>query len=127
MRAHWRLNPMNKRIRAYRRGHRGEMLAALLLMLKGYRILAKRWKSPYGEIDLVAKRANTLVFVEVKARPSEREAMEAISPHQRQRIAQAAGAFLQTLPATHTYACRFDVIAYRPPVRLFHLKDAWRL
>jgi len=118
---------MNRRRKAYRRGHRGEFLAAALLVCKGYRILARRWKTPYGEIDLVARRGKMMVFVEVKARPTEREALEAVTPRQRQRIAQAAGAFLQTLPDNHVFSCRFDVVAYAPPLRLMHLRDAWHM
>ena len=117
---------MNKRLSAYRRGHRGEALAALLLCLKGYRILARRWQSPYGEIDLIARRGMRLVFVEVKARPTETEALESVTSRQRHRIAQAAGMYLQTLPQHHRFDCRFDVIAFCPPLRLRHLVDAWR-
>src|SRR5882757_3129488 len=56
------------RIAAFRTGLSAESCAAALLMAKGYRILAKRFKTPHGEIDLVAKKRNLLVFVEVKAR-----------------------------------------------------------
>lgn len=117
---------MNKRIKAYRRGHRGELLAAVMLAFKGYRILARRWQSPYGEIDLIVRRGRRLVFVEVKARPTEREALESVTPRQRQRIAQAASMFLQTLREPQRYDCRFDVITYQPPLRIRHLADAWR-
>lgn len=132
MRGRWRCNAMqnkmkHKRIEAYRRGRKGEMLASGVLMLKGYRILARRWQCALGEIDLIARRGDTLVFMEVKARPSEAEALEAVTHRQRQRIAQAAGAFLQTLPDRHRYACRFDVMAYTGRLRLVHVRDAWRL
>ncbi len=75
----------------------------------------------------MARRAGTLVFAEVKARPSEREALEAVTPHQRQRIAQAAAVFLQATPHAERYNCRFDVLIYCPPLRLKHIRDAWRL
>ncbi|TIO58114.1 MAG: YraN family protein, partial [Mesorhizobium sp.] len=55
------------RRKAYRRGHRGEWLAALALMLKGYRILARRHRTKLGEIDLIARRGDLVLFVEVKA------------------------------------------------------------
>lgn len=118
---------MTKKQVAYRRGHLAELLAGCLLTCKGYRVLKRRWRSPYGEIDLIAKRRRTLIFVEVKARPTEREALEAISPHQRQRIAQSAAAFLQQFPHGHRYSCRFDVMSYSPPLTLKHLPDAWRM
>lgn len=118
---------MNRRKKAYRRGHLAEVLAAALLVCKGYRILKRRWKSPYGEIDVIALRGNTLVFVEVKARPTEREALESVSPRQQRRIARAASVFLSQLPPTHRFSCRFDVMAYTPPLGLKHLPDAWRV
>ena len=67
------------RRKAYRRGHRGEWLAALALMLKGYRILARRHRTKLGEIDLIARRGDLVLFVEVKARRTLMEAMEAIA------------------------------------------------
>jgi putative endonuclease len=62
----------------YRQGLRAETIAALFLRLKGYRILARRFTSPVGEIDLVARRGTSLVFVEVKARPTLDAAAESI-------------------------------------------------
>lgn len=117
---------MRNRRRAYRRGHRAEKLAALLLLLKGYRIVARRYSSPYGEIDLIARRGRSLVFVEVKARPTKREALESITSSQRQRIAAAARAYLQSRQESASLLCRFDVITYSPPLRLKHLINAWQ-
>jgi putative endonuclease len=51
-------HPAASRIARYRRGHIAELVAAVLLMAKGYRILARRWRSPYGEIDLIARRSS---------------------------------------------------------------------
>jgi putative endonuclease len=59
-----------ERVAAFRTGISAESRAAALLMAKGYRILAKRFRTPHGEIDIVAKRRNLLAFVEVKARAS---------------------------------------------------------
>lgn len=56
------------RLVAFRTGISAESRAAMLLIAKGFRILARRWKSPVGEIDIVARRRHLLVFVEVKAR-----------------------------------------------------------
>lgn len=116
----------SRRRAAYRRGHAAEYLAAAWLLLKGYRLLARRWKSPYGEIDLIARRGKTLTFVEVKTRKTMGEALEAVTPHQRRRIAQAASAYLQQIRDASVFSCRFDVVAYVPPLRLRHVKDAWR-
>ena len=67
------------RQRAYRRGHRGEWLAAAALMLKGFRIIARRYRTKLGEIDLIARRGNLVLIVEVKVRPTLMQAMEAIA------------------------------------------------
>ncbi|TIW38304.1 MAG: YraN family protein, partial [Mesorhizobium sp.] len=82
--------PAAGRLKAYRRGHRGEWLAALALMLKGYRILARRHRTRLGEIDLIARRGDLVLFVEVKARRSLMEAMEAIAHGSERRIEGAA-------------------------------------
>jgi len=77
-----------------KRGRRAESLAALMLRLKGYAILTRRYRSPVGEIDLVARRGHTLAMVEVKARMTAEDAAFAVTLHQRQRIARAAEHFL---------------------------------
>ena len=85
------------RVAAFRTGLSAESRAAVYLMAKGYRILAKRYRTPYGEIDLVAKRRNLLAFIEVKARGSLDEAAYAVTPrqqaaHHRSRASLADGA-----------------------------------
>jgi Holliday junction resolvase-like predicted endonuclease len=82
--------PRPERVAAFQRGLSAESRAALLLIAKAYRILARRWKTPFGEIDIVARRRGVVVFVEVKARTSIDEAAEAVTernaaPH-RQRF-----------------------------------------
>jgi putative endonuclease len=68
-----------RRFKAYRRGHRGEWLAALALMLKGCRIVARRYRTKLGEIDLIARRGDLALIVEVKVRATLVEAMGAIA------------------------------------------------
>jgi putative endonuclease len=85
-----------------------------LLIAKGYRIAARRWKSPVGEIDIVARRRNLLVFVEVKARVGLDEAAFAVTPHQRRRILAAARAWLARHPDDAASAMRFDAILVAP-------------
>ena len=63
------------RLKAYRRGHRGEWLAAAALLLKGYRIVARRYRTRLGEVDLIARRGRLVLFVEVKVRATLIEAM----------------------------------------------------
>lgn len=115
------------RIAAQRGGHRAEMLAALLLRLKFYSILQRRYKTPVGEIDIVAQRLGTIVFVEVKARSraaSEREALEAVN---RSRIVRAAAYWQARHPALADRDFRFDVIFLAPgrwPRHVIHAFDA---
>jgi len=107
--------PSNKaRIAAQRHGHRAEMLAALFLRLKFYRIIERRYKTPVGEIDLVAQRLGTIVFVEVKARGhsrGERDALEAVN---RARIVRAAAHWQAHHPQMASRDFRFDVIFLAP-------------
>lgn len=115
-----------RRRRAWVRGRRAEALAALWLRCKGYRVLARDFRSPVGEIDLVARRGSTLAIVEVKARANLAEAGEAISPRQRRRIRNAAIVFLQRNPSLGTLDLRFDAILMVPGHWPRHLTDAWR-
>src|SRR5436305_6206345 len=81
-----------ERVAAFRTGLSAEARAAAYLIAKGYRILAMRFRSPYGEIDIVARRRNLLAFVEVKARATLDDAAWAVTPRQQQRIINAAQA-----------------------------------
>ncbi|MEE8371925.1 MAG: YraN family protein [Sphingomonadales bacterium] len=110
---------------AYRRGGRGEMRAALLLRLKGYRILERRWRVPVGEVDLIARKGNLVVFVEVKARATNRAAAESILYRQRRRIERAASAFLAVRPELSGLGARFDAILIAPGRWPKHIKAAW--
>ncbi|WP_299391669.1 YraN family protein [Pelagibius sp.] len=124
--------PPRSRQAAYRRGRRAERLAGWWLRLKGYRLLVRGFRCPAGEIDLIAKRGGTLVFVEVKQRDTVAMAAAAVSPRQRRRIARAAEAFLQARPDLAALTLRFDAVLLarhfwrRPAWPLQHEKDAWR-
>ena len=107
-------------------GRRAEIMSAWLLRLKGYRILAQRFKTPVGKIDLIAKRASTIAFIEVKARPSAAAAMESVSARQRRRIARAGLVFMQKWPEFPEYQMRFDLILVAPGRLPHHISDAWR-
>ncbi len=110
-----------KGYQAWRSGHWAEWLAAAYLMAKGYRILARRVETPYGEIDLVAKRSKTLVFVEVKFRSTLRDAAYSLQDVQKKRIMKAA----EFLCAKHFKfeLVRFDVILLAPKTWPCHLKN----
>src|ERR1700742_1206034 len=113
------------RIAAFRTGLSAESRAAALLMAKGYRILAKRFRTPHGEIDLVAKRRNLLAFVEVKARASLDDAAYAVTPRQQARIIDAAQAWLMAHPEHAEFELRFDAMLIAPRRLPRHLLAAF--
>lgn len=105
-------NPSGKaeRQRRYRRGHWAEWTAAALLMLKGYRICARRFSCSAGEIDLIAVRGRRIAFVEVKRRDTLASAHDAIGPQQRRRIENAADVWLGRNAAYRGYDIGLDVV-----------------
>jgi putative endonuclease len=103
-----------KRMAAFRLGVSAESIAAVLLGAKGYRTIARRWKSPVGEIDLVVKRGRLIVFVEVKARKALDQAAESVLVRQRRRIVAAAEAWLAAHPEHAGYDMRFDAVLVSP-------------
>jgi len=110
---------------AERRGRRAEDMAVWLLRLKGYRILARRLRTPASEIDIVARRRNLIVIVEVKGRKSVDAAVAAVPVRQQQRLAMAA-AWLPNWDAKLTgLDIRFDVIAVAPGAWPRHIENAW--
>lgn len=119
--------PGKERRRRDARGRLAEALATLLLRAKGYRILAARYRTPVGEIDLIARRGRRLAFVEVKRRASLGEAAEAITPRQQARIARAAAFWLAGHPRHGAEELAFDVILIAPGRWPRHLPGAFRL
>jgi putative endonuclease len=115
-----------RRQRARRRGHTAEFLCRWHLRLRGWRIVARDWRCPAGEIDIVARRGPVLAIIEVKARATADDAVSAIAPRQRRRIARATSAFLLTRPELAGLIVRFDVmlVARLRAPRL--LPDVWR-
>jgi putative endonuclease len=102
------------RLKAYRRGHSSEWLAAIALIAKGYRIVARRYKTPLGEIDLIARRGDLVLIVEVKARKTLLSAMEAISGGAERRIEGAADLWLSRQRDFGRLSVRFDMVAVLP-------------
>ena len=99
-----------QRITAERQGQRAEALAAWFLRLQLYRIIARRYKTPVGEIDLIAERFGVTVFVEVKARAKTSGAAEALEAVNQSRITRAAEYWLSRHPGQAETLFRFDVI-----------------
>jgi putative endonuclease len=106
--------PRPERQAAFRVGISAESRAAAFLIAKGFHILARRWRSPRGEIDIIARRRRLLVFAEVKARASLDEAAESINERQQRRIAAAAEAWLAANADDRIKDIRFDAILVTP-------------
>jgi putative endonuclease len=117
--------PRPERSVAFRFGLSAESRAAAYLIAKGYRIVARRWKSPVGEIDIVARRRRTLVFVEVKARGRLDDAAEAVIVRQQRRIIAAAEAWLASHPDDIEHNIRFDVVLVAPKSLPRHIEAAF--
>ena len=113
------------RKKAERRGRSAETLAFLFLLLKGYRPVARRLKTPVGEMDLVMRKGGVLAVVEVKARPSLDAAAEAIRPRQWQRLMRAADWLIAGRPGLAGLSIRFDAVLVAG-LSLRHIPDAWR-
>lgn len=120
-----------KRKKAYRRGVVAEYLAIFMLFLKGYRIVALRYKTPVGEIDVIAKKKNITIFCEVKARNDYETATHSLSTKQKDRIRRAAEYYMAHVKSgipnnkieNEIYRC--DMIAVMPWKWPVHIENAW--
>lgn len=115
-----------RRQRALRRGSRGEWLASLALMLKGYRIVERRYRIKLGEIDLIARRGDLVLIVEVKVRSTLVQAMEAIGHLSERRIADAADLWLMRQPDHARLSIRFDMVAVLPRRWPVHVENIFQ-
>src|SRR5262245_43276783 len=106
--------PRPERVAAFRVGLSAESRAAAYLIAKGFRIVARRFRSPVGEVDIVARRGRLLIFVEVKARNRLDDAAEALLPRQQRRIAAAAAAWIAARPDDAQSYIRFDAVLVAP-------------
>jgi len=113
-----------KRQRAERGGRRAERLAAIWLQMKGWRILARRARTPVGEVDLVAKRRRIVAFVEVKARRTDVEAGFALDHYRLRRVAAAAEALAPRFvrPGDDLRIDAIFIVPWRVPR---HLENIW--
>jgi putative endonuclease len=112
---------------AERTGRSAETLCVWWLVLRGWRILARRSRHPVGEIDIVAVRRSVVAFIEVKARRDVATAAESIAARQQERIARAAHAFLQRQPHLAAHDQRFDVMLVAPWRLPVHIPNAWHI
>jgi len=117
--------PRPERVAAFGLGISAESRAAAYLVAKGFRILARRWKSPLGELDIVARRRKLLIFVEVKARDTLDAAAESIDARAQRRIAGTAEAWLATYPQPSVTDMRFDAMLVAPGKMPRHIQGAF--
>jgi putative endonuclease len=110
---------------AHVHGHRAETIAVWYLRMKGYRLIANRYKSAVGEIDLVMRKGKTLVFIEVKARAKVDDSIWAVTPHQSRRISAAAALFASCYDMTSVDFQRFDILAVPSYLWPTHIKNAF--
>jgi putative endonuclease len=106
-------------------GRTAEIAAMWFLRLKGWRLLAHRYKSPVGEVDLVMRKGDVTAFIEVKARRSLEGAVESVSPRQARRISAAARHFLVQDARAALQSCRFDIVAVSPYHWPRHIENAF--
>lgn len=95
-------------------------------MLKGYRIVARRYRTKLGEIDLIARRGNLVIIVEVKVRPTLLEAMDAIGRMSERRIDAAADLWLARQPDHARLSIRFDMVAVLPRRWPVHVENIFQ-
>jgi putative endonuclease len=117
--------PSPERKVAFALGLSAESRAAAYLIAKGYRIVRRRFRTPVGEIDIVARRRGTLVFVEVKARERIDDAAEAVIARQQRRIIAAAEFWLAHNPDDANGDIRFDVVLVAPRSIPRHIEAAF--
>lgn len=103
-----------KRKRAQQWGHVSEWIAVISLILKGYRILKMRYKTKLGEVDIIARKGDLIIMVEVKARRTIQEAFDAVTSTSQRRIESAGDLWLASQKNAHLLSVRYDIIAVRP-------------
>ena len=106
-------------------GKRAEWLALVYLLCKGYRLVARRYKCPAGEVDLIVARRKLVVFVEVKFRADRNIAAFSITPEQQSRIIRAAQYWTVKNQRDKPEVMRFDVVLLAPWRWPLHIENAF--
>ncbi len=110
---------------AEKHGHLAELVALWFMRCKGYKLLAQRYKSPAGEVDLIMRRGDTTAFIEVKARMTVDEAILAVTTYQSRRIATAAAFYTSQYDRAAKSYCRFDIVAVPSYLWPTHIENAF--
>ena len=113
------------RRKAFRKGHSSEWFAVLALVLKGYRPVARRYRTRHGEVDLIMRKGDLAVFVEVKARASEQAAVDAVTASAARRIAAAGDVWLSRQRDASRLSLRYDIVAVIPGRWPVHFPNAF--
>lgn len=113
------------RRKAFLRGHLSEYYAAIYLMFRGYRIIAMRFRSKSGEVDIIARKGDLVAFIEVKARRITGDAIFAVDPTSQRRIRNASLTWIARQPDASILTYRYDIIAVTPWSRPQHFIDAF--
>ncbi len=118
-----------KKLKSQKAGKYAETFAALLLRLKGYTIKQRNWQSPFGELDIIAQRGDTLVFIEVKYRTSIDQGLYSITPHKQKRLINGAADYMRKHYRHLDISMRFDIIIIVKnlsilPIKWQHIKNA---
>ena len=113
------------RVKNEKRGHKAESVALIFLRLKGYRLLARRFKSHHGEIDLIMRRGETTAFIEVKARATTDAALASVTPTQARRISAAASLWIGRDVKAAAGFCRFDIVSVNAYLWPTHIPNAF--
>ena len=113
------------RVKNEKRGHRAETVALIFLRFKGYKLLARRFKSHHGEIDLIMRKGQTTAFIEVKARSTTDAAISSVTTYQSKRISAAAGLWMGRDAKAAAGFCRFDIVAINAYLWPTHIPNAF--
>ncbi len=116
--------PDPRRVAREREGRWAEHVAAVFILLQGYRIVGRRHRTPYGELDLIARRGQRIAFIEVKYRRTRENGEAALTPQQMRRMHKAAGHWIAQRPAFADHEQGFDAIIVLPWSRPILLRDA---
>lgn len=114
-----------RKLKALRKGAIAEYRAALALLLKGYRILAFRYRTRLGEIDIIARKGDLVACIEVKARANIENAIIAVSPTAQRRIRAASDLWLARQPDAARLSIRYDIVSVSPWRWPAHIQNAF--
>lgn len=122
---HSRNKDNNQKIANYNKGVLSEYLTSIFLILKGYKIINRRYRNKLGEIDLICLKGDNLVAVEVKSR-SDKEDLEVLSNRQMQRICNSMKLYISSNKNFQNCNIRFDLVIYNSIFSIKHIKNAWQ-